>query len=194
MRNEITENKEFYIISRRIDNAQICRVIEVCEDCFKVKLNNKAKYEVDESVELFAMTSLGQLYFETIVKEINDDNTISIWFPMSSKYLQRREYSRIPTDMDVILEDDTNTVNAKVFDISAGGLKLTTNKQLVLLKEYKILLSVENKEIKTEFQPIRMEAFEEKFVISGRFKQISNYDRISLVQYCFRKQIENSTI
>lgn len=193
MRNEITENKEFYIISRQIDNAQICKVIEVCEDCFKVKLNNRNKFEVDEAVELFAMTPVGQLYFETIVKEVDND-VISIWFPMSSKYLQRREYSRIQTDIDIVLKENENSIKAKVFDISAGGIKLKTNKQLVLLKSYKMSLIVENKEIQTNFQPIRMEAVDDAFILSGRFCDISNYDRISLVQYCFRKQIEKNTI
>ena len=43
------------------------------------------------------MTPNGQLYFETIIKEVQND-IISIWFPISSKYLQRREYTRIPSD------------------------------------------------------------------------------------------------
>ena len=81
MRNEITKNKELYIISRSIDNAEKCIVTEVCEDCFDIKLKTKRKYEIDESVELFTMTNNGQLYFETIVKDIKDD-IISIWFPI----------------------------------------------------------------------------------------------------------------
>ena len=42
------------------------------------------------------------------------------------------------------------------------------------------------------FEPIRIEVGNNEFVSSGRFKNISSYDRIALVQYCFRKQIENS--
>lgn len=193
MRNEITENKEFYIISRKIDNAQKCVVVDVCEDCFKVKLSRNYKFEVDESVELFSMTPSGQLYFETIVKEVNDD-VLSIWFPISSKYLQRREYSRIQTDIDAILTDEETVQEAKALNISAGGLKLLTQNQLQLLKKYKISLIVENKKISTEFQPIRIEAVETGFISSGKFDGIDNYDRIALVQYCFRKQIENNTL
>ena len=41
MRNEITKNKELYILSRSVDNAEKCTVVEISEDCFTVKLKNK---------------------------------------------------------------------------------------------------------------------------------------------------------
>ncbi len=191
MRNQILENKEFNIISRSIDNATSCSVVEVSEDCFTVKLHKNYRYEKDESVELFTMTSKGQLYFETIVKEVNEDK-ISVWFPLSYKYLQRREYSRIQTEQEIALLYNGEKIIAQISDISAGGLKITTAEQLALLQEYKISINVENKSIETIFEPIRIETTSKGFVSSGRFKNISNYDRIALVQYCFRKQIENS--
>lgn len=192
MRNQITDNKEFYILSRSIDNAEQCKVIEVCEDCFKVKLKNPRKYETDESVELFSMTSNGQLYFETIVKEVQND-IISIWFPITYKYLQRREYSRVYLNKTITLKSGNNVINAHVIDISAGGLKISTKEQLELLKEYMVSIEIENKTLETTFEPIRTEALSSGFISSGRYKNISNYDRIALVQYCFRKQIENSS-
>ena len=192
MRNQITENKEFFILSRSIDNAEFCKVIEVCEDCFKVKLKNKRKYEVEESIEMFTMTPKGQLYFETIVKEVQDD-ILSIWFPITFKYLQRREYSRIHIDKEITLKDSEKSIETKVIDISAGGLKVETKHPLELLKSYIFTIKIENKDITTKFEPIRIESSQNGFISSGRFKDIDNYDRIALVQYCFRKQIENSS-
>lgn len=191
MRKQIQEIKEFNIISRRIDNAAKCSLMEVCEDCFKVKLNRKCEYEIDESVELFAMTNNGQLYFETMIKEVAD-NILSIWFPITFKYLQRREFSRITTNKDIILRRNDNNINAKLIDISAGGLKLATREQLELKEEYKTELRIENKIIECIFEPIRIEYSQDSFISSGRFKKLANYDRIALVQYCFGKQIENS--
>ena len=192
MRNEIKENKEFYILSRSIDNAEQCSVIDVCEDCFKVKLKNKRTYEIDESVELFTMTNKGQLYFETIVKNVEND-VISIWFPISYKYLQRRQYSRVEMEKDVVLVYNNSKISAKIIDISAGGLKVQTKEQLQLLSEYEIIIGIENQELKTVFEPIRIEVDNDCFISSGRFKGINSYDRIALVQYCFRKQFENSS-
>ena len=191
MRNKIKENTEFYILSRSIDNAEKCRVIEVVEDCFKVKLNTLRKYENEESVELFTMTDKGQLYFETFVKEVNED-VVSVWFPITYKYLQRREYSRINVDKDIVLNDAGRLIKAKVCDLSAGGLKVISSCQLQLLKEYEISINIENRELKIIFEPIRIEAVNNDFISSGRFKNISSLDRIALVQYCFGKQIENS--
>lgn len=192
MLNQIFENKEFNIISRSIENASKCTVVEICEDCFKVKLNKRnAKYETDESVELFTMTQNGQLYFETIVKTVEDD-VVSVWFPITYKYLQRREFSRITSDEEIILNKDNKKIPAKIVDISAGGLKLSTSEQLELQSEYTIELKIENKIIKSTFEPIRIEAVKNIFISSGRFKNLANFDRISLVQYCFRKQIENN--
>lgn len=191
MRNQILENKEFNIISRSIDNASKCTVINVSEDCFTVKLHNNYKYEKDESVELFTMTSKGQLYFETIIKDVDKTN-VSIWFPLSYKYLQRREFTRIQTEQEITLKDKNKSIPAQISDISAGGLKVTTKEQLQLLKEYKISMNIENKIVETVFEPIRIETSPKGFISSGRFNDISNYDRIALVQYCFRKQIENS--
>ncbi len=191
MRNQIKENKEFNIISRSIDNAEKCRVIETCEDCFKVQLQNKQKYEKGESVELFAMTEKGQLYFETIIKEAEKD-ILSIWFPLSYKYLQRREFSRIQVEKDIELKNNNKVISAKISDISAGGLKIVTKEQLELLNSYSISVNIENKEVNVIFEPIRIESGNNGFISSGRFKNINSYDRISLVQYCFRKQIESS--
>ena len=191
MRNEILENKEFNILSRSIDNASRCCVIEVCDDCFKVKLEEFNKYETDESVELFSMTKKGQLYFETIIKEVNND-ILSIWFPITYKYLQRREYSRIQSDKTILLNNGEQEITARIIDISAGGMKLSVKEQLKLLTEYNIKIEIENRFIESIFEPIRIEVIQDEFVVSGRFKNLSNYDRVAMVQYCFRRQIENN--
>lgn len=191
MRNKLQIKDELNIISRKVSNATTCSVIEICEDCFKVKLNKKTDYEKDESVELFTSTKKGQLYFETLVKEVEND-IISIWYPITSKYLQRREFSRIQTNKQIILKNKEKTINAKIIDISAGGLKIQTEQQLELLKQYEVHVIIDNKNINTFFEPIRIEANENGFIISGSFKNLSSYDRITLVQYCFRKQIENN--
>ena len=191
MRNEIIENKEFYILSRIIDNAEECMVVNLKEDCFDVKLKTKKKYEVDESVELFTMTEKGQLYFETIVKDVKDD-IISVWYPIEYKYLQRRQYTRVHLENEVELTSKEEKIYARISDISAGGLKVYTKEQLQLLNEYSISLDIENKKLDMIFEPIRTEVLNNEFVSSGRFKNITSYNRIALVQYCFSKQIENS--
>ncbi len=191
MRSEIVEGKEFYILSRSIDNATKCKIVEVSEEHLDVKLDIKGKYEIDESVELFAMTKKGQLYFETIVKNVDDD-IISMWFPINYRYLQRREFSRISLQKQIVLKKGKKKIDAEIVDLSAGGFKVITSEQLDLLTEYSFEIDIDNEIANCNFEPIRIELNGEKFVSSGRFNNISSHDRIALVQYCFRKQIENS--
>ena len=192
MREQIVKDKEFSIISRCIDNASKCTVVDVTEEYFSVQLQSEGTYEIDETAELFAMTPKGQLYFETIVKDVKD-NIVSLWFPLTYKYLQRREYSRVQVNNEIELECDGKKYNANIIDLSAGGLKISTSVQLELLKEYNLSIEVENKKVECKFEPIRIEAFGGCYIFSGRFRDLSNYDRISIVQFCFMKQIEDST-
>ena len=53
-------------------------------------------------------------------------------------------------------------------------------------------IKIDNEKAKCTFEPIRIETNGDKFISSGRFNNITSHDRIALVQYCFRKQIENS--
>ena len=180
MRSEILENKEFSILSRSIDNATKCKVVRVDEEEFEVELETSGKYEVDESVELFAMTSKGQLYFETIVKEVKD-NLVSMWFPINYRYLQRREYSRINVNKEVTLVKGKKKIIAKIIDLSAGGFKVLTDEQLDLLAEYSFEIKIDNEKAKCTFEPIRIETNGDKFISSGRFNNITSHDRIALV-------------
>ena len=135
MRDQIVKGKKFSILSKKVDNATFCTISNVFEDCFEVELDNDKQYDQDETVELFSMTNKGQLYFETIVKGING-KTLQVWYPITYKYLQRREYSRIVVDKDIILKDTESNIKAKIVDISPGGIKVITTSQLNLLNQY----------------------------------------------------------
>lgn len=186
MREQIEVGKEFNILSKAVDNATTCKVNAIFDEFFEVTLNTSEQYKAEESVELFAMTNKGQLYFETIVKEVNE-NKLLIWFPISFKYLQRREYTRITINKEIQI----NNQPAKIIDISAGGLKLKLNNQLTLLQEYPISINLNNNIINCNFLPIRISANNNEFISSGKYTNLNSHDKIALVQYCFGKQIEN---
>ena len=186
MRDQIVVGKEFNIMSRTIDNATTCCVCDVFDDYFEVKLNTNEEYQAEETVELFTKTSKGQLYFETIIKEIQQDKLL-IWFPISFKYLQRREYTRVSINKEIKIDNE----NAQIIDISAGGLKLKLQKQLNLLQEYPIIVDLDGNTINCNFVPVRISADNNEFISSGKYTNLNNHDKINIVQYCFGKQIEN---
>lgn len=193
MKELISKNKEFKIIPNDISGATKCIVKEVADDDFKVELASKEKYAEGEHVELFSITPQGVLYFEANIKGM-DDKTISITYPKEHKLLQRREYTRIDFSKNVsLVGKNSQETKATIIDLSAGGMKLSSERQLELTQVYAIELNLDkNTMIKVNFQPIRVETDNLLgYTVSGRFINIKNIDRISLVQFCFKKQMEN---
>lgn len=191
MKNYIYTDKEFKIISKTVDNATKCSVKEVFDDGFSVELFTDEEYKVNESVELYSITDSGLLYFETIIKDIMG-KVLRLWNPPTYKFLQRREYTRVKINKDLVLTaQDGEEIMVSLIDISAGGLKLASPKQLELSALYDTELELEkNKKIICKFQPVRMEVNPQAYIVSGRFQLLTNVDRVWLVQFCFRKELE----
>ena len=194
MKNYIVKDKEFKIIPKDVTGATKCVVSDMNVDYFSVNVMSKEVFEPNDSVELFSITPQGLLYFETFVKNVNGDN-VDMIYPVSHKFLQRREYTRIDFTKNILLKEKEsgNNIKATVLDISAGGMKLTTSEEMGLTKDYKVNFEIDkNVAIDCYFQPIRIEADNlSGYTVSGRFKILKNIDRITLVQFCFKKQMEN---
>lgn len=194
MKKYIVKDKEFKIIPKDIKGATICCITNAQEDSFEVQLKTDESYNKNESVELFSITPQGLLYFETHVSDVVGNN-IKILYPLSHKFLQRREYTRVDFSKNVLLKEKNTDANIKVtiLDISAGGMKISSHEELSLSKDYEINVEVDRSiKIDCLFQPIRIEADNiNGYTVSGRFKILKNIDRISLVQFCFKKQMEN---
>lgn len=192
MQEYITKDKEFKIIPRDPSGISKCIVKDLNEDYFEVELTSDENYEAKEPVELFANTAGGVLYFQTEVKSLKDKN-VEIFYPNDYKFLQRREYTRVCITKEIILLSSENKIKAQMLDISAGGMKITLKEQLNLSEDYKISLSFDkNLSLDVSFQPIRLESDDILgYTVSGRFKNIKNIDRIALVQFCFKKQLED---
>jgi c-di-GMP-binding flagellar brake protein YcgR len=94
---------------------------------------------------------------------------------------------------NIELECDDKKYKASTLDLSAGGMKIQTAENLDIEKNYKVVLKLSNEqEIKCKYQLIRVERGDNnKYTISGRFTQLSNIDKMVLVQYCMQKEMEN---
>lgn len=194
MRKYIIKNKEFKIIPKDIKGATICSIAETQDDSFEVQLKTDETYNKNESVELFSITPQGLLYFETHVTDVIGNN-VKLLYPIAHKFLQRREYTRIDFTKNILIKekDKDTSIKVTILDISAGGMKISSSEELSLSKDYQINAEVDRSiKIDCLFQPIRIEADNiNGYTVSGRFKILKNIDRISLVQFCFKKQMEN---
>jgi c-di-GMP-binding flagellar brake protein YcgR len=94
---------------------------------------------------------------------------------------------------DLVLTCDKISHNVRTLDISAGGMKITTSDNIDIEKEYKVTINLsDEQEISCRYQLIRVEKNDSgKYVISGRFTHLNNIDKMTLVQFCMKKDMES---
>ena len=72
--------------------------------------------------------------------------------------------------------------------------KLQTSDNIDIEQTYDVTLKLsDEQEIKCKYQLIRVEKGDNNlYTISGRFTSLSNIDKMTLIQYCMKKDMENS--
>lgn len=200
MKEIIESAKDFKIIPNNFKSSGAFDVISVDEEKIKAKLilvdeKELSDYTTGSSVEVFGVNNVGLIYFETKILDINND-IISLALVSDYSIIQRREYSRVGLNQGkVIFKDFAPDFIKNVEDISAGGIKLITNNILELDKHYDIeILLSNNMKIECALQPIRIKEIDYEgqkcYLISGKFVNLENMDRIVLVQYAFKIKME----
>ena len=196
MKTLLKKNKKVSILPQDVQGAAEGTIKKALKDFFEVEIPQEdlKYYKTGENVELFAAVDAGMLYFSSELEEINE-NLLKIKTAKDYELLQRREYTRIPLDKEIKIKDN-NTI-CHCIDISAGGMKLEMEKQPDMEKDYTISFSLDGRtEISCYLRPIRISKDDKKkngkYIVSGRFVLLKNIDKIAIVQYCFKKNIENT--
>ena len=142
--------------------------------------------------DFYSLTDNGYLYFESYIKELKN-NVISIANPIKHRFLQRRKFTRITFLADIELSREGVVHKARTLDISAGGMKLSTKENINIEYEYDVTLKLESElSVKCKYKLIRVEKNDAGiYTISGRFTCLSNIDKMTLVQFCMKKNMEN---
>ncbi len=193
MRELIKKEQLVTIVPQDFKNSNKGKVLEVSQEGFTMELKYKPEGLIQNHIcEFYSMTDNGYLYFESYIQGL-ENNVIKIANPVKHRFLQRRKYTRIKFVENIELECDDKKYKASTLDLSAGGMKIQTAENLDIEKNYKVVLKLSNEqEIKCKYQLIRVERGDNnKYTISGRFTQLSNIDKMVLVQYCMQKEMEN---
>ena len=154
-----------------------------------------ADYQEGSSVEVFGANSLGLIYFETKILK-RENKTITLAITPDYSLIQRREYSRVGlTKGNIEFKDFSPNSILKVEDISAGGIKLILDTPLELEKYYDTSIKLSNNmNIECALAPIRIKEIDydnkKAYLISGKFVNLDNADRIVLIQYAFKIKME----
>ena len=151
------------------------------------------KLKPKDLTEIFVNSNEGIIYFHSTVKTV-ENNELTIDFPYDYEILQRRENKRVKMNMPVVIKNDGEEKEVMLLDISAGGIKILAEKQLLLNTEYEVIFNFDKTSSVFTFLPQRIIVRKEsnKYEISGQIMSKSPKDKIALVQYCYKKAFEQS--
>ena len=193
MRELIKENTTVKIVPQDFKKTNKGKVLEVSTDRFRMELKYKPDgLKVNHICDFYSFTDNGYLYFESYIQKL-ENNVITIANPVKHRFLQRRKFTRIKFLEDLELKYGDITHKIRTLDLSAGGMKVQTPENINMENEYDVTLKLsDEQEIRCKYQLIRMEKGDNGlYTISGRFTYLSNIDKMTLVQFCMKKDMEN---
>ena len=193
MRELIKQDQLVTIVPQDFKNSNKGKVLEVSQEGFRMQLKYKPEGLIQNHIcDFYSMTDNGYLYFESYIKSL-ENNVISIANPVKHRFLQRRKFTRVKFIEPLELVYEKTSHKARTLDISAGGMKIQTEENIDIEKDYSVVINLSNEqEIKCKYRLIRVERGDNGlYTISGRFTQLSNIDKMILIQYCMQKEMEN---
>ena len=193
MRELIKNEQIVTIVPQDFKKTNKGRVLDVSMDGFRMELKYKPDgLIVNHICDFYSYTDNGYLYFESYIQNL-ENNVITIANPVKHRFLQRRKFTRIKFIEDLELKYKDKVHKIRTLDLSAGGMKIQTQDNINMDKEYDVTLKLsDEQEIKCRYQLIRMEKGDNGlYTISGRFTRLSNIDKMTLVQFCMKKDMEN---
>lgn len=192
MRELLKNEQQVTIVPQEFRKTNRGTVIDVSADGFKMALQYKPDgLIVNHICDFYSLTDNGYLYFESYIQSL-EDNVLTVANPIKHRFLQRRKFTRIKFTEDLVLTCDNISHNVRTIDISAGGMKITTTDNINIEKEYKVTIKLsDEQEVSCRYQLIRVEKNDSgKYIISGRFTHLNNIDKMTLVQFCMKKDME----
>ena len=193
MRELVKEEQIVTIVPQDFKLTNKGKVLDVSMDGFRMELKYKPDgLIVNHICDFYSFTDNGYLYFESYIQKL-ENNVITIANPVKHRFLQRRKFTRIKFLEDLELTCDGISHKVRTLDLSAGGMKLTTADNINIEKNYDVSIKLsDEQEIKCKYQLIRVEKGDNgRYTISGKFVCLSNIDKMTLVQFCMKKDMEN---
>ncbi|HBG47981.1 MAG TPA: hypothetical protein DDW90_00410 [Cyanobacteria bacterium UBA9971] len=192
--NPIKKNQKIKIIPDNIEEFSMGIIIFACKDYFVAEVKNSSLIMIDSEPEILISAEDYMIMFASKVNKI-DNNKVFFAVPPKFTIVQKREYPRIKTKIPVFIKETVNSkeIEAETINIGGGGMQFVSSVKYNLNCILNARFSLPNKkEINTLFEILRAdcEQLNEKILLSGKFQTISNFDKIAIVQFCFKRQLE----
>ncbi len=195
MNDLFTRGQEFSVVPQNFKFANKGKIVDILDRCIVLELEKPPTgLEKMKINEYYSQTRNGVLYFSSAIAKIDEDkNRIVVMKPKKHRFLQRRAFTRIKFIEEIELKLDNSTIKAITEDLAAGGIKLKTKECLDLNKEYDLALPLAGgDDIICKYRPIKMEKVEEDdiYISAGKLLEVPQKDKMRIIQYCLRKDIE----
>ena len=111
--------------------------------------------------------------------------------------IQRREFVRVDTSLDVALQADASSLQLVSMDLSAGGLAVNMKDHDYFTPNEKVQLMIvlffsktEIKYVSCKARVVRNWESEKRRLTSFNFEEVDDKDRQHIIRYCFERQLE----
>ncbi|MFH0703295.1 MAG: PilZ domain-containing protein [bacterium] len=189
-------NQKLKIIPKEIKKISTGIITKIESPYFIVSFQKNNFFEVNTVVEIIIFTEICLIKTETEIAKI-EGNSVYLVIPEEFSYIQRREYSRVDINIPVNLTELNNPENKITLmtkNLSGGGMQLISPK----IFDKGVLFGIEfevfdKKNITGMLEILRIDKNcqnNNEILLSGRFKELANLDRITIIQLCFKRQLE----
>ena len=187
----LKEKMNIKVVPEEIDNTFETVISKIDDEAIYFDLGNDVLTE-GSVFDAYAFSDNGIAFFSAKIDKI-ENNSAKISKEVKAELLQRRQYARIKLDNDVVIceEGSKENIDGWMIDISVGGLKMHVKQELDISKNYVLNINLDGNKMALAFKPIAfVKDMENLYTMSARFENIQNMDKITLVQYCYKKQAE----
>ena len=187
----LKENMKIKVVPEELDNTFESKIVKIDDNAIYFELGDNVM-TAGTIFDAYAFSDNGIAFFSAKIEKI-EDNVAVISNEVKAELLQRRQYARIKLDEDVTINEDgvDIAIEGWMIDISVGGLKMHLKKSLDVNKKYILNINLDGNIMSLAFKPISIvKDMENLYTMSARFENIKNTDKITLVQYCYKKQAE----
>ena len=169
------------------------RIVVLC-----AKYEDSLNIPIPQEVSLNIVCENG-LYSTSTTLQLLDKQPPYVFFtvrtPQGLSFRQNREYFRVRMDCDVILsykyKNDTYRLNAKLYDISASGVKIALPERINAPQDASLEIYFAERTIKLNAEFLRFD--NEDNILKAAFKYIDIPDEAVnfISQKCIKKQLED---
>jgi len=173
-------------------------ITQVSNDGFIVATSNlnSEQLALGADLEVICPSENCLIRFESKVLDTINPDKILLSTPVNIRYVQRREYTRINMAIPVkvvLQERPDDFMEVLMCNISGGGIQFESERNFDIKSHISVSFTLSGKhEINAKLEVLRAQNEDNsgKWVISGQFSKISNFDRTTIVQLCFKRKLE----